>query len=576
MNGKPELSEEELQKKTRKKEFKTYSGIPIKRVYKPSDIEHLDYARDLADPGQYPFTRGLYPNMYRSLLWHMRLGTGYGLPEQANKRFKYLFQQGGQAGYLPDFAATTQLYDAPTNFGLDSDDPLAEGEVGKIGVAIDTIEDMEVLMDGFRLDKTFNNMVLYDSGVAAVLLAMYVALAEKQGIPLHKLTGSCLNEPFQTFVCQKCSIFPLAPSLRICLDILEFTIRYVPKWNPISIYGNAIRESGGNCVQEVAFALAHAMAYTEAILARGFDIDDFAPRMTFYHNVNNELFEEVAKLRAERRMYARIMKEKFGAKKPESLFWRTFCKTSGIALTAQQPYNNIIRSTMHALAAVLGGAQGVFVASFDEALSIPTEKAATIASRVNHILADESGVADTVDPLAGSYYVESLTDEIEKRAWEYLREIEMMGAGMKHGTAMLSGVIHGIETGYFENQIFQCNFRKLKDIESGERVIVGVNKYQVEEEIPVEIMKVDPAVQRKKIARLKFFRKGRDKRRVTRTLEDVRRTVAGEENIMPALIEAVTSGATLGEIIGVMKTVLGESSRGPQQVSRGRARGVRR
>lgn len=554
-----QLSEEELLKKARKKEFETYSKIPIKRVYRPDDIKDVDYDRDLADPGVFPYTRGLYPNMYRSVLWHMRLGTGYGLPEQANKRFKYLYQQGGQAGYIPGYAATTQLYDAPTNFGLDSDDPLARGEVGKIGVAIDTMEDMEILMDGFPLDKTFNNMVLYDSGVAAVLLAMYAAVAEKQKTPLNLLTGSCLNEPFQTFVCQKCSIFPLVPSLRLCLDIVEFTIKNIPKWNPISVYGNAIRECGGNAVQEVAFALAHAMAYTEAMMARGFDIDDFAPRMTFYHNANNELFEEVAKLRAERRMYARIMKERFKAKKSESMLWRTFCKTSGVALTAQQPLNNIIRSTMHALAAVLGGAQGVFVASFDEALSIPTEKAATVAARVNHILAEESGVADTVDPLAGSYYVESLTNEIEKRALKYLDEIEKMGREKEFGSPMLSGVIKGIKTGFFENEIFQSNFRKMKDIESGKRIIVGVNKYQIEEDIPVEVMKVDLSVQKKKIEQLKTFKKKRNQKRVNEVLKEVKRVVSSNENIMPILIEAVKNNATLGEIIGTMKTVLGES-----------------
>lgn len=559
MHKKPRLSEEELLKKARKKEFKTYSGIPIKRVYRQDDIKNLDYDRDLADPGEFPFTRGLYPNMYRSVLWHMRLGTGYGLPEEANKRFKYLYQQGGQAGYIPGYAATTQLYDAPTNFGLDSDDPLARGEVGKVGVAIDTMEDMEILMDGFPLDKTFNNMVLYDSGVAAVLLAMYTAVAEKQKTSLHLLTGSCLNEPFQTFVCQKCSIFPLLPSLRLCLDVVQFTIRNIPKWNPISVYGNAIRESGGNAVQEVALALAHAMAYTEAILARGLDIDDFAPRMTFYHNANNELFEEVAKLRAARRMYARIMKERFKATKPESMFWRTFCKTSGVALTAQQPYNNIIRSTMHALAAVLGGAQGVFVASFDEALSIPTEKAATIASRVNHILAEESGVVDTVDPLAGSYYVESLTNEIEKRVLQYLDEIEKMGSGREYGSPMLTGVIKGIQTGFFENDIFQSNFRKMKDIESGKRIIVGVNRYQIEEDIPVEVMKVDLSVQKKKIERLKAFKKRRNQKRVDAALKEVKKVVSSDDNVMSTLIEAVKKDATLGEIIGVMKTVLGES-----------------
>jgi len=484
------------------------------------------------------------------------LGMGYGLPEQANARFKYLYEQGGQAGYSG--AATTTLYDGPTNFGLDSDDPLADGEIGKMGVAIDTIDDMEVLMSGFPLDKTFNNMVLYDSGVAAVLLAMYIALAEKQNTSMNDLTGSCLNEPFQTFVCQKCSIFPVMPSLRLCLDIAEFTIKNIPKWNPISVYGNAIRESGGNAVQEIAFALAHAMAYTEMALARDLDVDEFAPRLTFYHNVNNELFEEAAKYRAYRRMYAKIMKEKYNAKKRHSQMLRVFAKTSGVALTAQQPYNNIIRSTIHALAALLGGCQGVFVASFDEALSIPTDTAATIAARTSQILIEETGVADTVDPLAGSYYVESLTDEIERRAWEYLNKVEKMGESMKFGPKMLSGVIAGIESGFFENEIALTNYRKWKDIESGKRIIVGVNKHQVEEEIPIQLMKVDMEVQKLKIERLRNFKQSRNQKDVEKVLKEVEKGAVSSENMMPTLIEAVKAKATLGEIINVMKKVFGE------------------
>ena len=554
--NKEEEYEKELLKRCRKNEFNTSSGIPIKRVYRPEDLKEHSYEKDLNEPGHYPFTRGLYSNMYRELLLHRRLGMGYGLPEQANTRFKYLYEQGGQAGYSG--AATTTLYDGPTNFGLDSDDPLADGEIGKMGVAIDTIDDMEVLMDGFPLDKTFNNMVLYDSGVAAVLLAMYIALAENQNTPINDLTGSCLNEPLQTFVCQKCSIFPLMPSLRLCLDIAEFTIKNVPKWNPISVYGNAIRESGGNAVQEISFALAHAMAYTEMALARGLDIEEFLPRLTFYHNVNNELFEEVAKYRAYRRMYARIMKEKYNAQKRQSQMLRVFAKTSGVALTAQQPYNNIIRSTIHALAALLGGCQGVFVASFDEALSIPTDMAATIAARTSQILIDESGVADTVDPLAGSYYVESLTDEIERRAWDYLNKVEKMGETMKFGSKMLTGVIAGIESGFFENEIALTNYRKWKDIESGKRAIVGVNKYQVEEQIPIQLMKVDMEVQRIKIERLKNFKQSRNQSNLEEVLKEVERMAASDENIMPTLMEAVKAKATLGEIINVMKKVFGE------------------
>lgn len=551
-----EEREKELLKKCRKEEFKTYSGIPINRLYTPEDLYDFNYERDLGEPGEYPFTRGLYANMYRQLLLHRRLGMGYGLPEQANERFKYLYEQGGQEGYSG--AATTTLYDGPTNFGLDSDDPLADGEIGKMGVAIDTIDDMEALMDGFPLDSTFNNMVLYDSGVAAVLLAMYVAIAEKQNTPINSLMGSCLNEPFQTFVCQKCSIFPIKASLRLCLDVSEFTIKNVPKWNPISVYGNAIRESGGSAVQEIAFALAHAIAYTEAALARGLTVDEFAPRLTFYHNVNNELFEEVAKYRAYRRMYAKIMKEKYHAKKRHSQMLRVFAKTSGVALTAQQPYNNIIRSTVHALAALLGGCQGVFVASFDEALSIPTDMSATIAARTSQILIEESGVTDTVDPLAGSYYVESLTNEIEKRAWEYLDKVEKMGEDMKYGSKMLSGVISGIESGFFENEIARTNYHKWKDIESGKRIIVGVNKYEIEEEIPIELMKVDMEVQRIKSERLIQFRHNRNQKKAEEALKQVERVASTDENLMPTIIKAVKTRATLGEIINVMKKVFGE------------------
>lgn len=551
-----EKFEKELLKKCRKDGFNTFSGIPIKRLYGPEDIKDLSYQRDLGDPGEYPYARGLYPNMYREILLHRRLGMGYGLPEQANERFKYLYAQGGQAGYTG--AATTTLYDGPTNFGLDSDDPLADGEIGKMGVAIDTMDDMEKLMDGFPLDKTFNNMVLYDSGVAAVLLAMYFAIAEKQNTPLNRLMGSCLNEPFQTFVCQKCSIFPLVPSLRLCLDITEFTIKNVPKWNPISVYGNAIRESGGNAVQEIAFALAHAMAYTEAALARGLNIDEFAPRLTFYHNVNNEIFEEVAKYRAYRRMYAKIMKERYHATKKQSMMLRVFAKTSGVALTAQQPYNNIIRSTIHTLAALLGGCQGVFVASFDEALSIPTDMSATIAARTSQILIEESGVADTVDPLAGSYYVESLTNEIERRAWEYLGKVEKMGENMRYGSKMLSGVIAGIESGFFEEEIALTNYRKWKDIESGKRVIVGVNKYQTEEEVPIQLMKVDMEVQKMKVEGLKKFREKRNQNRVDESLKEIQKIAASDENIIPAIIGAVKEKVTLNEIISALKKVFGE------------------
>ena len=370
--------------------------------------------------------------------------------------------------------------------------------------------------------------------------------------------GSCLNEPFQSFVCQKCSMFPLKPSLRLCLDIAEYTVKNVPRWNPISVYGNAIRESGGNAIQEIAFALAHAMAYTEAAMARGLDVDDFAPRLTFYHNVNNELFEEASKYRAYRRMYAGIMKNRYGAKKRHSQMLRVFSKTSGVALTAQQPLNNIIRSTVHALAALLGGSQGVFVASFDEALSIPTETAATIAARTSQILIDESGVTDTVDPLAGSYYVETLTNEIEDRAWQYLDKVEEMGKEAPDGSRMLQGVIKGIESGFFESEIAGWNYQKMRDIESGKRTIVGVNKHQIEEDVPIELMKVDMKVQQKKIEGLKAFKNKRDNEAVQKALNEIKKVCGTEMNVMPTLIGAAKKKCTLGEMVTAMKQVFGE------------------
>lgn len=521
----------------RKEKFETSSGIEVKRLYTPLDNEGFDYNEKLGFPGQYPFTRGIQPTMYRGRFWTMRQYAGFATAEESNKRYKYLLEQ-GQTGL-------SVAFDLPTQIGYDSDHPLAEGEVGKVGVAIDSLQDMEILFDGIPLDKVSTSMTI--NAPASVLLAMYIAVAEKQGVSPDKLDGTIQNDILKEYAARGTYIFPVEPSMRLITDIFEYCSKHVPKWNTISISGYHIREAGATAVQEVAFTLANGIAYVEAALKAGLNVDDFAPRLSFFFNAHNDLFEEVAKFRAARRLWAKIMKERFGAKDPRSMMLRFHTQTAGSTLTAQQPDNNIIRVTIQTLAAVLGGTQSLHTNSRDEALALPTEESVRIALRTQQIVAYESGVADVVDPLAGSYYVEKLTDEIEKKAMEYIKKIDEMGGSPK-----------AIEKGYIQKEIQDSAYAYQKEVESKKRIVVGVNMFQIEEEPPKKLLKVDPRVgelQKQKLAKL---RKERDNEKVKETLEALRKACKGTENVMPYILDAVKAYATLGEICGVMREVFGE------------------
>ncbi|MGI1691108.1 acyl-CoA mutase large subunit family protein [Thermoanaerobacter uzonensis] len=521
----------------RREKFETSSGIEIKRLYTPLDLEKFDYNEKLGFPGEYPFTRGIQPTMYRGRFWTMRQYAGFATAEESNKRYKYLLEQ-GQMGL-------SVAFDLPTQIGYDSDHPLAEGEVGKVGVAIDSLQDMEILFDGIPLDKVSTSMTI--NAPAAVLLAMYIAVAEKQGVAPDKLDGTIQNDILKEYVARGTYIFPIEPSMRLITDIFEYCSKNVPKWNTISISGYHIREAGATAVQEIAFTFANAIAYVEAALKAGLDIDDFAPRLSFFFNAHNNLFEEVAKFRAARRLWAKIMKERFGAKNPRSMMLRFHTQTAGSTLTAQQPDNNIIRVTIQALAAVLGGTQSLHTNSRDEALALPTEESARIALRTQQIIAYESGVADVVDPLAGSYYVESLTDEIEKRAMEYIEKIDKMG-----------GATVAIENGYMQREIQNSAYNYQKEVESKNKIVVGVNMFQIEEEPPKNLLKVDPRVEELQKQKLERLRKERDNQRVQKTLRDLKKACEGTDNLMPYILEAVKAYATLGEICGGMREVFGE------------------
>jgi len=521
----------------RKEKFETSSGIEVKRLYTPLDLEGFDYNEKLGFPGQYPFTRGIQPTMYRGRFWTMRQYAGFATAEESNKRYKYLLEQ-GQTGL-------SVAFDLPTQIGYDSDHPLAEGEVGKVGVAIDSLQDMEILFDGIPLDKVSTSMTI--NAPASVLLAMYIAVAEKQGVTPDKLDGTIQNDILKEYAARGTYIFPVEPSMRLITDIFEYCSKHVPKWNTISISGYHIREAGATAVQEVAFTLANGIAYVEAALKAGLNVDDFAPRLSFFFNAHNDLFEEVAKFRAARRLWAKIMKERFGAKDPRSMMLRFHTQTAGSTLTAQQPDNNIIRVTIQTLAAVLGGTQSLHTNSRDEALALPTEESVRIALRTQQIVAYESGVADVVDPLAGSYYVEKLTDEIERKAMEYIKKIDEMGGSPK-----------AIEKGYIQKEIQDSAYSYQKEVESRKKIVVGVNMFQIEEEPPKKLLKVDPRVgelQKQKLAKL---RKERDNEKVKKTLEALRKACEGTENVMPYILDAVKAYATLGEICGVMREVFGE------------------
>jgi methylmalonyl-CoA mutase N-terminal domain/subunit len=528
----------------RKSRFITVSNHQIKRLYTPEDIKDLDYERDLGSPGEYPFTRGIYPTMYRGRLWTMRQFAGFGGPEETNRRFKYLLEH-GQTGL-------STAFDMPTLMGLDSDHPLADGEVGVEGVAVDTLRDFEILFDGIPLDKVSTSFTINPS--APVIYAMYIAIGDQQGVPRDQLRGTIQNDMLKEFIAQKEWVIPPRPSVDLIVDIFEFGIKETPKFNLISISGYHIREAGSTAIQELAFTIADGCAYVEAAMRRGIDIDKLGPQLSFFFNSHNSFFEEIAKFRAARRLWARLMRERYGAKNPESWKLRFHTQTAGCSLTEQQPLNNIIRVTIQALAAVLGGTQSLHTNSYDEALALPSEEAVRIALRTQQIIAYESGVADTIDPLAGSYFVEALTNEIERAALDYIKKIEEMGHG-----SILEGVLAGIENGFFQREIAQAAYEYQKQVESGEQIIVGVNKYVMpqDEKAKVNILRVDPEVQRRQIERLKRVRAERDNRAVKRALERLEEAARRRENTMPYILEAVKAYASVGEIMEVLKKVHG-------------------
>lgn len=521
----------------RKPEFKTPSGTEVKRVYTPEDVAELDYNRDLAFPGQYPFTRGVQPTMYRGRLWTMRQYAGFATAEESNERYKYLLEQ-GQTGL-------SVAFDLPTQIGYDSDHSLSAGEVGKVGVAIDSLADMEILFDGIPLDKVSTSMTI--NAPAAVLLAMYMGVAEKQGVPFNKLSGTIQNDILKEYVARGTYIFPPAPSMRLITNIFEFCSQNVPDWNTISISGYHIREAGSTAAQEIAFTLSNGIAYVQAAIDAGLNVDDFAPRLSFFFNSHLDFFEEIAKFRAARRLWARIMKERFGAKKEKSWMLRFHTQTGGSTLTAQQPDNNIVRVALQALAAVLGGTQSLHTNSRDEALALPTEDSVRIALRTQQIIAYESGVADTIDPLAGSYYVESLTNSLEQQAEKYIAQIDALG-----------GAVKAIENGYMQREIQDAAYDYQRSVETQERIVVGVNRFQIDEEPPRGLLQVDPAVgelQKKKLADL---RQRRDNIAVATVLDELEQAAKGDANLMPVILKAVKSYATLGEVCDRLRKVFGE------------------
>jgi methylmalonyl-CoA mutase N-terminal domain/subunit len=522
--------------KERKERFETSSGIEVPRVPLPSD-EELDYEQKLGFPGEYPYTRGVQPTMYRSRFWTMRQYAGFSTAEESNKRYRYLLGQ-GQTGL-------SVAFDLPTQIGYDADDPIAMGEVGKVGVSISSIRDMEQLFDQIPLEQVSTSMTI--NAPAGVLLAMYIAVAKRQGADVKKLRGTIQNDILKEYVARGTYIFPPAPSMRLITDIFQFCAAEVPSWNTISISGYHIREAGSTAAQEVAFTLSNAIAYVEAALKAGLQVDDFAGQLSFFFNAHNNLLEEVAKFRAARRMWAKIMRERFKAQKPSSWQLRFHTQTAGSTLTAQQPENNVVRVTLQALSAVLGGTQSLHTNSMDEALWLPTEKAVRVALRTQQIIAHESGVADAVDPLAGSYLIEYLTDEIENMATDYIARIDDMG-----------GALQSIEKGFMQNEIQNAAYAAQQAIERGEQVIVGVNQFKVKEELTLERLKVDPAIELGQKAKLRELREIRDSRLVDELLEKLRVAAVGTENLMPLFIECVENNVTLGEICNTLRVVWGE------------------
>ncbi|MEW5911155.1 MAG: methylmalonyl-CoA mutase family protein [Thermodesulfobacteriota bacterium] len=520
----------------RKKEFSTISGLPVERLYLPASPDQA-YAGNLGLPGEFPYTRGVQPTMYRGRLWTMRQYAGFATAAESNRRYRYLLEQ-GQTGL-------SVAFDLPTQIGYDADHQLAQGEVGKVGVSISSLKDMETLFAGIPLDKVSTSMTI--NAPAAVLLAMYIAVAEGQGVKAEALRGTIQNDILKEYSSRGTYIFPPKPSMRIITNIFAYCAAEVPQWNTISISGYHIREAGSTAVQEVAFTLANGMAYVQAAIKAGLKVDDFGPRLSFFFNAHSDFLEEVAKYRAARRLWARIMRERFGAQDPRSLMVRFHTQTAGCSLTAQQPKNNIVRVAFQAMSAVLGGTQSLHTNSMDEALALPTQEAVTIALRTQQIIGYETGVTDTVDPLAGAYYIEHLTDEIEKRAGEYIERIDQMG-----------GAVEAVEQGFIQREIQEAAYEYQKAVESGARVVVGVNQFVTQEPPPQDILRVDPKVRLEQMEALKKLRAQRDGQAVQKGLAALKAAAQGEDNLMPHILSCVKAYATLGEICDTLRGVFGE------------------
>ena len=520
----------------REKVFTTLSGVPINRLYTPADLFEFDYSQDLGDPGECPYTRGIHATMYRGKIWTMRQFSGFGSPEDTNRRLHYLLKQ-GQTGL-------SIAFDLPTLMGYDSDHILAEGEVGKCGVAVSSLDDMERLLAGLPLEQVTTSMTI--NSPAAIVWAMYLVVAEKSGADWKKISGTTQNDILKEYIAQKEYIYPPAPSLRLVVDTITFGAREVPRWNPISISGYHIREAGSTAVQELAFTLRDGIEYVEWVKRAGMEVDEFAPRLSFFFNAHSDLFEEVAKYRAARKIWAQVMRERFGAKNPRSWLCRFHTQTAGCSLTAQQPYNNVVRTTLQALAAVLGGTQSLHTNSLDEAWALPTEEAVTLALRTQQVLAHESGVTNTADPLGGSYFIEKLTLDTERACYDYFQKIDSMG-----------GMVPAIERGYPQKEVHDAAYAYQKAVERKEKTIVGVNDYVTEEGRPIKLLVIDESVARRQREKLEEVRKKRDNARVRRGLEALGSAAATDANLMPFILECVRGYATLGEMCDVLRKVFG-------------------
>jgi methylmalonyl-CoA mutase N-terminal domain/subunit len=521
----------------RMEQFMTTSSAPVERLYTPADVADLDYLRDLGFPGEYPFTRGVHATLHRGRLWTMRMFAGFGTAEETNARYKYLLEH-GETGL-------SVAFDMPTLYGYDTDAPEALGEFGKCGVAISSLADMETLFDGIPVDEVTTSMTI--NSPAAVIWAMYIVMAEKRGIPMEALGGTIQNDILKEFIAQKEFIFPPKPSMRLVVDTFEFGSEHLPRWNTISISGYHIREAGSTAAQELAFTLADGLEYVRWGIARGLDVDEFGPRLSFFFNSHNDFFEEIAKFRAARRIWARELRETFGATNPRSWLLRFHTQTAGCSLTAQQPENNIVRTAWQALAAVLGGTQSLHTNSMDEAMALPSEYAVKIALRTQQLIAYESGVTNTVDPLAGSFFVESLTNRMEQEVYNYFRQIEALG-----------GVLPAIEKGFFQREIAEAAYRYQMEIDTHLRTIVGINEYVEDQPVRIPLLEMDPEGYERQVARLEEVRRKRDNERVSVTLEALRQAAQGTENTMPYILDCVRAYATLGEIVGVFRQVFGE------------------